>query len=199
MVVCSTSWNLLWSGFTAFLYCKSSKVSRFIHLKVSVKRSAQSFPLFLFLIQTNMGQLQRLVRRWDYSVCSVRKVRLWIFLLWWILCEQMTQFMKYHSLVRLLWSKQKSSRIISALLITGIIQYYPVLGFWDLRDWSHLGEISSNWEAVCLRSNLCWKLHFCFCTFSCEHNLLFRAWILFCLSMMLWDQTTAMCSTCSYS
>lgn len=145
-----------------------------------------------------MGRLQRLVRRWDYSVCSVRKVHLWMFLLWWILCEQMTEFMNYQALVRLLWSKQKSSRIISALLITGI-KVLSTVRFWDLRDWSHLGEISSNWEAECLRSNLCWKLHFYFYTFSCEHSLLFRARILFCLSIMLRDQTTAMCSTCSYS
>lgn len=55
MVLCSTSWNLLWSGFPAFLYCKSSKVSRFIHLKVSVKRSAQSFTLFYFLFKQTWG------------------------------------------------------------------------------------------------------------------------------------------------
>ena len=75
-------------------------------------------------------------------------------LLWLIPCEQTTQFMNDQASVRSPWSTQKSSRILSALLISGIkvlstIRFSGLEGSEVVYVRSVVSEKLDAWERVC--------------------------------------------------
>lgn len=105
----------------------------------------------------------------------------------------MTQFIiqSFRALHRI--STNSCALIISSIKIISTIRFTGLEGTAVIKGRPVVYEKLDSWERVCAEN-----CGVCLCACSCVNNLLFQARILFCLSMLPWDQTTAMHSTCSY-